>query len=173
MLVKCYMNVCGSYTHSFFEMQKFITQLLSQAEEYAGRYNLKVYDVTMRKERTGNVLRISLDGKVDLDSCAEISRLVSAWLDEHEDLIPVSRYTLEVSSLGLDRPLRTSDEFLSQLGKLCRITTKEKDPSGRKRYKGRIKEVTADSVTIYSDEESAFFNLPLANISKANIEIEL
>ena len=148
--------------------------LRRQAESSAALYNLKVYDVTFRKEREGRVLRIYLDGYVTLDDCAAVSRLVSAWLDEQdENFIPYDHYLLEVSSLGVNRPLRDADDFIAMKGKICRIQTKNKEIDGRKRYKGRITDVSDSSVTIYNKEENISFNIYIDNIAKASAEIEI
>ncbi len=155
-------------------MQDFIELLRPKAEEFAARYNLRIYDITLLRERAGRVLRIYLDGAVTLEDCASVSRLVSAWLDEQDEtLIPYEHYQLEVSSLGVDRPLRSAEDFASRKGKLCRIQTKDKDATGRKRYKGRITDVSGGSVTIYTEEESVSFTIPISNIAKANVEIEI
>ena len=155
-------------------MQDFIELLLPKAEEFAARYNLKIYDITFRKESTGRVLRIYIDGAVTLDDCAAISRLVSAWLDEQdENFVPYEHYQLEVSSPGINRPLRSAEDFALQKGKMCRIQTKEKDNTGRKRYKGRITGILDGSVTIYAEDESVSFTIPVNSIAKANVETEI
>jgi ribosome maturation factor RimP len=155
-------------------MQNFIDRLLPVAEKYAESHNLNVYEITLRSERSGKVLRVNLEGSVTLEQCADISRSISEWIDSlPEDTIPYSNYTLEVSSLGLDRPLRSAKDFTAQMDKLCSITTKTKDETGRKRYKGIITAVTQDAVTIFTKEENKSFTLPIKDVAKANVEIEL
>jgi ribosome maturation factor RimP len=154
-------------------MQNIIALLRPLAESYAAQHNLKLYDLAFRREQAGKVLRITLDGDVTLDKCATISRMLSAWIDEQpEGLIPY-KYHLEVSSPGVDRLLKSQEDFASQIGKLVRIQTKEKDQTGRRNYKGRLKAVTDIAVTIYTEEESAEFTIDIANVKKANVEIEL
>ena len=84
---------------------------------------LELTDLEFRKEARGWVLRIFMEkpGGVTLDDCAEISRQLGDQL-EVEDLIPHS-YTLEVSSPGLDRPLRREKDFLRSIGKLVQLST--------------------------------------------------
>lgn len=155
-------------------MQNFIDQLLPVAEKCAETHNLNVFEITLRSEKSGKVLRVNLDGNVTLEQCADISRGISEWIDSQpEDTIPYANYTLEVSSLGLDRPLRTVKDFTSQMGRLCSIQTKTKDETGRKRYKGKITAVTDSDLTIFTKEENKSFTLPLKDIAKANVEIEL
>lgn len=154
-------------------IKEFIEKLRPMATEYAENNKLRIYDITFKQEKEGNILRISLDGDVTLEKCADVSRLVSAWLDEFEELIPYDHYTLEVSSPGGERSLKKIEDFACNIGKMCRITTKTKDASGRSRYKGRITAVSDSSVKIYTEEESQYFELPVVNISKANLEIEI
>ncbi|MDR0454761.1 MAG: ribosome maturation factor RimP [Deferribacteraceae bacterium] len=155
-------------------MRDFTELLRPKAEEFAARYSLEIYDIIFKREKEGKVLRIYLDGAVNLDSCAAISRLISEWVDEQgENFVPHEHYRLEVSSLGIDRPLRSAKEFLSHKGKLCRIQTKDKDSAGRKRYKGRITDVSNGAVTIYAEEERNSFIIEIDGIAKANAEVEI
>ena len=154
-------------------MQIFLRSLQPVAEEAAQSVGLKVYEITLRPEKGGRVLRVNLDGDVTLDRCSVVSRAVSKWLDENGELVPYERYSLEVSSLGFERPLKGYEEFSAYKGKLVQLTTKAADLTGRKRYKGRIKEVSNQSLTLYIAEESAEFTIELENISKANLCIDM
>jgi ribosome maturation factor RimP len=85
---------------------------------------------------------------VTLDDCARVSRVVSDLLDS-EDLIS-DRYTLEVSSLGLDRPLITSRDFKRRLGEKVKVIY---DDGGRKRTaQGILKDCNGISIRIESKE---------------------
>jgi ribosome maturation factor RimP len=87
----------------------------------ASDLDLDVYDV----EQRGGTLRVTLDtpagseGGVTLDKLALASRLVSRELDEH-DPVP-GRYTLEVTSPGLERSLRTTAHFQREVGKVIAV----------------------------------------------------
>ena len=74
-------------------------------------------------EHKGSALRITVDreGGVDLDAIAEATRVVSRALDE-DDPVPGS-YTLEVSSPGLERPLRTPAHFARAVGTAVKVKT--------------------------------------------------
>ena len=103
------------------------------------------------------VLRLyiySADG-VTLDDCARVSREVSDLLDTDD---PVSgRYTLEVSSLGLDRPLTTSRDFERRLGEKVKITF---DDGGKKRMaQGILK--GCDGVFITIENEKTTVSIPV------------
>jgi ribosome maturation factor RimP len=90
-------------------------------EPIASDLGLDVYDV----EQRGGVLRVALDtpagsgGGITLDTLALASRLVSRELDHH-DPVP-GRYTLEVTSPGVERPLRTPEHFRREVGKVVAI----------------------------------------------------
>jgi ribosome maturation factor RimP len=90
-------------------------------EPIASDLGLDVYDV----EQRGGVLRVALDtpadsdGGITLDTLALASRLVSRELDHH-DPVP-GRYTLEVTSPGVERPLRTPAHFRREVGKVVAI----------------------------------------------------
>jgi ribosome maturation factor RimP len=90
-------------------------------EPIASDLGLDVYDV----EQRGGVLRVALDtpadsdGGITLDKLALASRLVSRELDHH-DPVP-GRYTLEVTSPGVERPLRTPAHFRREVGKVVAI----------------------------------------------------
>ena len=93
-------------------------------EPLLARQSLTVYDL----ELSGSQLRITVDalgqkgeGGVDLEAIAHATRLISVALDEH-DPIP-SKYTLEVSSPGLERPLRTPAHFAGAVGLTVSVKT--------------------------------------------------
>jgi ribosome maturation factor RimP len=111
-------------------------------------------------------LRIYIDGDegVGLDDCERVSHRVSGLLDV-EDPIP-GHYVLEVSSPGLDRPLRTEAHFHRQAGRLVKIVLVAGRP-GRRRYKGRILEIADGVLEIEVDGERV--SLPLSDIESARL----
>lgn len=156
-----------------FQKNKIINIVKPVAESAAADYNCKILTISFKKEKEGNVLRITIDGdKVTLDTCADISSKVSEWLDTHENNIPFSNYILEVTSPGPDRKLVTREDFEKFIDKTVLIITKNKAADGRKRYLGRIMCVSDDTVKIYVEKESAEFTLELNDISKTRLEYE-
>ncbi|GAB7141297.1 ribosome maturation factor RimP [Deferribacterales bacterium RsTz2092] len=147
------------------------------ASELATGQGLKLYGITLQREREGTVMRIMLDSAVEgvsLDRCAAVSRGISAWLDNNgDDFIPFKSYTLEVSSLGIDRPLRDEADFIENIGRLCLLETREKDASGRKRFRGNIIDVSGGIVSLDCKEEGVVFKVKVADVKKAKLEIEL
>jgi len=98
---------------------------------------LEIYDLEM----VSGVLRLSIDtptggsAGVTLDNIALVSRLVSRELD-HNDPMP-GRYTLEVTSPGLERPLRTADHFRRGVNKVVSVRLREA-VDGRRRLQGTL-----------------------------------
>jgi ribosome maturation factor RimP len=98
-----------------------VARVRELVDPIASDLGLDVYDV----EQRGGVLRIALDtppgreGGITLDTLALASRLVSRELDHH-DPVP-GRYTLEVTSPGVERPLRTPEHFRREVGKVVAI----------------------------------------------------
>ena len=84
---------------------------------------MEVVDIEYRRESGGWVLRLILDkeGGVTLDDCTRVSQEVGRSLDV-EDIIPTP-YTLEVSSPGLTRPLKTEKDFMKYLHRLVKVKT--------------------------------------------------
>lgn len=120
-----------------------IRSLVAPLVEAAG---LELYDV----EDTGGVLRVLVDrpGGIDLDAVAAATRIVSDALDEADALEGPT--TLEVSSPGLERPLRTPAHFTRALG--ARINVKTVPGSeGERRFEGTLVEADDDSITVEGD----------------------
>jgi ribosome maturation factor RimP len=107
---------------------------------------------------------IDRDEGIGLEDCERVSHRVSGLLDV-EDPIP-GQYTLEVSSPGLDRPLRTEEHFRRQAGKLVKIVLSAGRP-GRRRYKGTIVHVDGGVLEIEVDGDRV--SLPLSDIESARL----
>ncbi len=117
------------------------------------------------------LLRVFIDkeGGVTLDDCEQVSREIEAVLDV-EDPIPYS-YVLEVSSPGLDRPLKLLNDFKKNMGKTARVVTFE--PIDRQTFFiGRIVGVTDDEISLLLPKDRKIV-VPYKNISKARLEVEL
>src|SRR3979490_1731464 len=109
-----------------------VEQVRALAARVAGTYGLEIFDVQFRREASGMVLRIRIDRPgpaataeecVSVADCAAVSRDLSAVLDV-EDVVPAA-YTLEVSSPGLDRPLRRLDDFHRLAGPQAQIVMRQ------------------------------------------------
>jgi ribosome maturation factor RimP len=118
-------------------------------------------------------LFIDKDGGVALDDCADVSRELSAILDV-EDVIPVN-YTLEVSSPGLDRPLKKIQDYERYEGRLVKVRTYEPFPDDagnkRKTFLGTLEGLVDGSVRL-TLKEGQTASIPLERVAKANLEFE-
>jgi ribosome maturation factor RimP len=137
----------------------------------AGQLGVDIVDIELAGNARRTVVKIFIDkpGGVTLEDCTHFSRALSAVLDVEDPIR--TRYVLEVSSPGLDRPLKTRKDFLWGVGKLARIVTREKI-DGENVVVGRILAVHENTVVV-SVEGSKEVSIPLGQISKARLEIEL
>jgi len=139
---------------------------------------LELVDLEYQREGHGWVLRFFLDkeGGVTLDDCALASREFSAILDV-EDLIETA-YHLEVSSPGIDRPLKKVKDFERFAGQLIRIKTLMAiDPQGtgraRKTFVGTLGGMDGNMVLLTLKEKNAEqIRIGLEQIDSANLEVE-
>jgi ribosome maturation factor RimP len=132
---------------------------------------LSLVDVEYKFERGGWVLRVLLDreGGITLDECARVSREFGQLLEVGN--IMQAAYRLEVSSPGLDRPLKNEADFIRYTGRQVRIKTA--DPiSGRRNFKGSLLGCAEGKIMV-KVEGSDVFTIPLTAISKANLAPEV
>ncbi|MEE8109632.1 MAG: ribosome maturation factor RimP [bacterium] len=135
---------------------------------------LELVELEFIQQRGMWVLRIYMDktGGVQLDDCQRVSRRLSPVLDV-EDIIP-QRYTLEVSSPGIPRPLRRARDFERFSGQRARIEL-ALPITGRKRYSGELAGVlsgTQPEVALRL-EDGELVHLPLGQIKRARLEGEI
>jgi ribosome maturation factor RimP len=110
---------------------------------------LELWDV----EAGRDVVRVMVDrpGGVDLDAIADASRVVSELLDEHEELVPAGQYQLEVSSPGLERTLRTPEQYRRYVGSTVAVkTTAAVD--GDRRHRGVLVDAGDDGIDLLRDD---------------------
>ena len=112
---------------------------------------LELVEATFRKEGGRRVLRVVVDrdGGVDLDTIAETSQKVSRRLDAL-DFGGDAAYTLEVSSPGVERPLRTAADFAKRVGEKVRVKTFRPIEGGRA-HVGEIVAADEEAVTVQVD----------------------
>ena len=129
---------------------------------------LELVDVEFRREAGGWVLRLYLDkcGGVTLDDCQRVSQEMSVLLDV-ENLID-HPYTLEVSSPGLNRPLRLESDFLRFVGQRARVSTAQAI-AGQRRFLGVLRGYEDGQVSLEREDGTTVL-IPYALISKARLE---
>ena len=167
-----------------FVFKGHFTQLIDRiraiAERVAGSHGLEIYDVQFRRESQGWMLRIFLDvpdtdeapaaadASVTVDDCANVSRDVSAILDVEETID--HHFILEVSSPGLDRPLRHERDYRRFAGRLAKIVVAEA-VDNQKHFAGRLQGLERDAVIIETAPGKRHV-IPLSLIKRANLDVE-
>jgi ribosome maturation factor RimP len=149
--------------------KEIVDRVRAIADPIISDEGMGLVDVEYRRESKGWVLRLYLDkdGGVTLDDCTRISQEVGRSLDV-EDFIQIP-YTLEVSSPGLTRPLKTEKDFMKYRNSLIKVKTL--DPiQNRRQFKGRLLGVSANQIEM--EAEGGIFQIPLSNVVKANLEVE-
>jgi len=145
------------------------------AQPLLAAHGLELVELEFRKEGRDMVLRLFIDreGGVNLDDCAAVSRELSEIMDV-EDLIP-GHYSLEVSSPGLNRPLKKPADYERCKGKLIKVRTFELLPddagSKRKTFLGELLGLENEIIRIRLTEGQTAA-IPLDKVAKANLEFE-
>jgi len=131
---------------------------------------MELVDLEYQREPQGWVLRVYIDreGGVTVEDCAEVSREVGTTL-EVRNLI-ADPYVLEVSSPGLTRPLKKAEDFLKYRTRLVKMKT-FKPIEGQRNFKGTLLGLEGEKVRL--EVEGRIYEIPLQEITKANLEIEL
>ena len=132
--------------------------------------SLELVDVEYKREGRNWVLRVFLDKEagITVDDCTQVSRQIGDLI-EIDELI-TNPYVLEVSSPGLDRPLKKESDFLKFKNRRIRLSTCS-PINKRRNFKGTIQEFKDG--TLFLDAQGTLFEIALSNIAKANLEIEL
>ena len=155
-----------------------VEQVRAIAARVAGTHGLEIFDVQFRREAPGMVLRVQIDRpgpartpeeSVSVEDCAAISRDLSTVLDV-EDVVPIG-YTLEVSSPGLDRPLRRADDYRRFAGRRAKVVMRQA-VDGQTYFKGRLGGIERDVDVLIDDDHGHRHRIPIGIITRANLEVE-
>ena len=141
-------------------------RLIALIEPVLAQLGYELVELEYAAGRTSAVVRIFIDqpAGISVDDCERVSRDVAALLDV-DDPIPTA-YTLEVSSPGFDRVLRTPGHFERFVGE--RIFVELQAPrAGRKRYTGILKTVSAAGIEVEVDKQTV--DVPFGEIAKARL----
>lgn len=147
------------------DRQELIAELKNIIGDYLKIQGLDLVDFIYRYEGRNLILRILVDrfeGGITLDECAKLNGQINNLLDEKDIL--QTRYILEVSSPGLDRALKTKNDFLRCINRRARFFLNE-SINGKIELEGLICKVENDSVYIESRNE--LIEIPLTKINKA------
>ncbi|MBX7148166.1 ribosome maturation factor RimP [bacterium] len=149
-------------------MTAITDKVLGEISPLVEAEGFEVVDVEWTKDLGRNVLRVYLDkeGGVNLDDCSKVSQMIDTVIDVKCD-IP-HRYDLEVSSPGVNRPLKKKKHFEAALGKMVKVKT-QMPIDGRQNYKGVLKKLDEKQMVIEIDKKD--FLVPFDLVLKANLEV--
>ncbi len=142
------------------------------ADRVASGRGCEIVDVEVKRERGEHFLRLFVDktGGITLDELKSVSEEVSAILDVEDPI--VASYTLEVSSPGLDRPLKTPPDYVRSVGRLVKLSSYE-PIDGRRHWTGRLQSVAEGVATVVLEKEKgAVCRIPLEKVSHGRLEVE-
>jgi ribosome maturation factor RimP len=166
-----------------------LAKVRATAERVAVSYGLEIFDVQLRRESIGTVLRVTIDRPdrgvvetpdeaVGIVDCQRISQDLSAVLDVEEEELGESalgqQYTLEVSSPGLDRPLRHEADYRRFSGRLAKIVTAA-PLNGQSAFSGRIVGVEKDGTNegvVVLEEGRRTHRVPISQIKRGHLDVE-
>jgi len=149
--------------------KEIVDRVRALVEPILSDERMELVEIQYHREAHGWVLRFTIDkeGGVTLEDCSRINHDVGRTLDV-EDFIP-TRYHLEVSSPGLNRPLKNEKDFLKYRNRLIKVKTF--DPIDKRRqFKGKLLDLVENQIQMEIDE--GIIHIPLSNVAKANLEIE-
>jgi ribosome maturation factor RimP len=148
--------------------EKIIDIIRDYAEPLLAEMELELVEIQFRREGHGWVLRLFIDSEngVTIDDCAAVSREISAYLDV-EDLIEHA-YHLEVSSPGLERPLKKKDDFVRFAGRNVKIKLHE-PLDGQKVFTGILQGMEEGSVVLLVDDVP--LRLRMDHIARARLAL--
>jgi len=147
------------------------------AERVARSHGLDVWDIVSRREPQGQVVRVFIDRpgpaatpeeSVSIEDCERVSREIGTILDV-EDPLPFA-FTLEVSSPGLDRPLRGEDDYRRFAGRLAKIVVSEA-VDNQKAFEGRLRGIEGGAVLL-EGPKGRMHRLPMRLITRGRLEVE-
>jgi len=168
---------CPLFLFRALQLPDVIASVRVLAGRVADSYGLDLFDVQFRREGRGMVLRVQIDRpgtgataeeSVSVEDCARVSRDLSALLDV-EDVVPTA-YTLEISSPGLDRPLRREADYARFAGRRAKLVVGTA-VDGQMFFKGRLGGIEDRAVVIETDDGRRH-QVPMHVITRANLEVE-
>lgn len=143
------------------------------AEPICAAHGVELVDVRLEREPGGQVLRVLIDREgtgdtpksgVTLADCKQVSRDLATALDVHD--VIGSRYRLEVSSPGVDRPLVKLSHFVRFAGEEAKVSLRE-PLAGRRNFHGKL--LGVDGETVRLEQDGTEVRLPHRDIVKANL----
>lgn len=157
----------GALAFETREMEKLREELLALVAPVAQRFNVELVDLELKGSKHNLIVRViaDTDGGISIGACAALSR---ALADEFEIKNALEgKYRLEVSSPGIDRPLRSRRDFQRNLGR--DVALRHRQAETIVEVEGTIQAVTETEIEITSPGKS--HKIPLAEIELGRIKI--
>ncbi len=150
-----------------------ITRVLAIAEPIAAERGLEILDIELGGTASNPLVRVLLDSpdegrRVGIDDCQEVSQRLGDALDAYDAV--AGRYMLEVSSPGVNRPLKRPEHFRRVLGQKVRVRTTRTTAGERRTLVGRLE--ATDDTGIEVATETGPERIAFDAIDKANLEFE-
>ncbi|HWO41885.1 MAG TPA: ribosome maturation factor RimP [Candidatus Eisenbacteria bacterium] len=146
-----------------------VARVWELAEPLAALEGMEIVDIELRGEgtRRAKVLRLYLDkpGGADVESLTRVSRELGEILDARDPI--EGAYTLEVSSPGINRPLKKPEHFSRFVGKRVRVRTREMI-EGRRSFLGILQAVSEHQIALEQDGKR--YEIPFSAIERSNYE---
>jgi ribosome maturation factor RimP len=148
-----------------------LERVRSAAARVTADRSFELVDVEVRRAGAGQLVRLYVDkpGGIGLDDLQSVSEEVSAILDAEDPI--AGPYTLEVSSPGLDRPLKTEADYRRFAGCRAKVSSYEL-VDGHRHWTGRIVSCEGGVVTLAVGQEGATASVPLDKIAHGRLEVE-
>jgi ribosome maturation factor RimP len=155
-----------------------LEQLRAIAQRVAASRGLEIWDLQSRREAIGHVVRVFIDRpgpaatpeeSVSIEDCEQVNRELSTILDV-EDPLPFA-YTLEVSSPGLDRPLRGAGDYRRFTGRLAKIVVSE-PVDNQKAFAGRLRGLEENDEVLLEAANGRVHRLPMRLIARGRLDVE-
>lgn len=147
-------------------MQEIIEKLKAVVSDMLKASGLELFDLSFRREKGSWVLRVVIDdpkGYVSIKQCEKVSNELSKYLDLNN--VIEHSYILEVSSPGLDRPMRGVEDYKRFTGRLAKFwLTDGRFVMGHIKY--------ADEIKIIVETEAGMVDFPPEQVSKSKLEVE-
>jgi len=150
--------------------KRIVSQVSQLAEGLLGEYGMEMVDVEFRFERGRWTLRVFIDkqGGITVDDCAHVNRELGDLI-EAKDIIGY-HYVLEISSPGLNRPLRKEGDFIRSIGKMVKLEL-SRPINKRRNFTGRVTSVRQGIIGLLVDNDN-LIELPLKEIDRARVKYE-
>jgi len=146
-------------------------KLVKALEETIEKTGYECVNIELTHEEGRSILRVIIDspGGIGVEDCENVSRALSG-IQEEIDPFFKGRHFLEVSSPGLERPLRKLEDFKRFQGSKARVQLRE-NLDGQRNFKGQIHSVDGEKITFIT-EEGVSFVFPFDSVRKANLVYE-